>query len=576
MTTATLLLLVPLWPLLLAVLAVVSRRRRLGGLLAVCGALPALAVSLMAPLPGEASYAWLLLGTRFGLGEADAIVLLFTAVVWLLASMFARTWVRERRERFFAICLLTMSGNFGALVAQDMPSFYACFALMSFATYGLVAPKLTREAKHAANVYIVLVVIGEAALAAALMLAAGAVGASDFVSVRAGLETAPLSQLIIALAFLGFGIKAGVLLLHVWLPLAHPVAPAPASAVLSGTVIVTGLVGWLRFLPVGEWALPGWGGACIVLGLGAAFYGAFVGIDQRNPKVVLAYSSISQMGIMTVGVGMLLWQPELAEQLQLAIAFFALHHGLAKSALFLGTGLAHGALNKIQRRRLVAGLALPSLALAGAPFTSGMVAKSALAAGEAVLAEPWAGTIEHLLPLTSVATALLMARFLFLVGQSPTATQPPATRETWLAWWASLVLALVLPWSLVPATQVAWTPALIVGSLWPLAVAFAIALIAVRSWRRAGRPAVPEIPAGDVLLPLEWLTRRVRHAAVSVADSTQPLLGRMRQAAATARARAWSLVRGTGDVETVLTRWPVALTMAVLVGIVVVLITGLR
>lgn len=576
MTTATLLLLVPLWPLLLAVLAVVSRRRRLGGLLAVCGALPALAVSLMAPLPGEASYAWLLLGTRFGLGEADAIILLFTAVVWLLASMFARTWVRERRERFFAIFLLTMSGNFGALVAQDMPSFYACFALMSFATYGLVAHKLTREAKHAANVYIVLVVIGEAALAAALMLAAGAVGASDFVSVRAGLETAPLSQLIIALAFLGFGIKAGVLLLHVWLPLAHPVAPAPASAVLSGTVIVTGLVGWLRFLPVGEWALPGWGGACIVLGLGAAFYGAFVGIDQRNPKVVLAYSSISQMGIMTVGVGMLLWQPELAEQLQLAIAFFALHHGLAKSALFLGTGLAHGALNKIQRRRLVAGLALPSLALAGAPFTSGMVAKSALAAGEAVLAEPWAGTIEHLLPLTSVATALLMARFLFLVGQSPTATQPPATRETWLAWWASLVLALVLPWSLVPATQVAWTPALIVGSLWPLAVAFAIALIAVRSWRRAGRPAVPEIPAGDVLLPLEWLTRRVRHAAVSVADSTQPLLGRMRQAAATARARAWSLVRGTGDVETVLTRWPVALTMAVLVGIVVVLITGLR
>ena len=576
MTTATLLLLVPLWPLLLAVLAVVSRRRRLGGLLAVCGALPALAVSLMAPLPGEASYAWLLLGTRFGLGEADAIILLFTAVVWLLASMFARTWVRERRERFFAIFLLTMSGNFGALVAQDMPSFYACFALMSFATYGLVAHKLTREAKHAANVYIVLVVIGEAALAAALMLAAGAVGASDFVSVRAGLETAPLSQLIIALAFLGFGIKAGVLLLHVWLPLAHPVAPAPASAVLSGTVIVTGLVGWLRFLPVGEWALPGWGGACIVLGLGAAFYGAFVGIDQRNPKVVLAYSSISQMGIMTVGVGMLLWQPELAEQLQLAIAFFALHHGLAKSALFLGTGLAHGALNKIQRRRLVAGLALPSLALAGAPFTSGMVAKSALAAGEAVLAEPWAGTIEHLLPLTSVATALLMARFLFLVGQSPTATQPPATRETWLAWWASLVLALVLPWSLVPATQVAWTPALIVGSLWPLAAAFAIALIAVRSWRRAGRPAVPEIPAGDVLLPLEWLTRRVRHAAVSVADSTQPLLGRMRQAAATARARAWSLVRGTGDVETVLTRWPVALTMAVLVGIVVVLITGLR
>ncbi len=428
---------------------------------------------------------------------------------------------------------------------------------MSFATYGLVAHKLTSEANHAANVYIVLVVIGEAALAAALMLAAGAVGASDFVSVRAGLEAAPLGQLIIALAFLGFGIKAGLLLLHVWLPLAHPVAPAPASAVLSGTVIVIGLVGWLRFLPVGEWALPGWGGACIVLGLAAAFYGAFVGIDQRNPKVVLAYSSISQMGIMTVGVGMLLREPALAESLHIAIAFFALHHGLAKSALFLGTGLALAGMSEPRRRWLAAGLALPSLALAGAPFTSGMVAKSALAAGEAALSEPWAAAIEHLLPLTSVATTLLMARFLVLVSRGPIAKQPRATRETWLAWWVSLVLALVLPWSLVPATQVALTPPMIVGGLWPLALAFAIALIAIRSWRRAGRPTVPEIPAGDVLLPLEWLTRRVRHAVVSVAHSAQPLRDRMQRAAATGRARAWSLIRGTGGVETLLThgRW---------------------
>ncbi len=100
MTTGILLLTVPLWPLLLATLALVLRRYRVGGVLAVCGALPALAVSLMAPFPDEASYAWLLLGMRFGLGEADTIILLFTAVVWLLAGLFARTSVsQERRER---------------------------------------------------------------------------------------------------------------------------------------------------------------------------------------------------------------------------------------------------------------------------------------------------------------------------------------------------------------------------------------------------------------------------------------------------------------------------------------------
>ena len=565
---ATALLLVPLWPALLAIVALALPRHRLGGLLALSAPLPALGVSLFPPLSREASYGWLLLDTRLGAAEADTVFLLFTALIWLVASAFACGWIAEKdgRERFFSLFLLTMTGNLGALVAQDMPSFYTFFAVMSFSAYGIIAHARTRAARHAANVYIVLVVIGEAALVAAMLIAAGSIGVTDFVSVRAGLEALPLRHLVIALAFLGFGIKAGVLILHVWLPLAHPVAPAPASAVLSGTIIVTGLVGWLRFLPVGEWALPGWGGACVVLGLAAAFYGAIIGMDQRRPKVVLAYSSISQMGIMTVGIGMILLEPASADAMQIAIALFALHHGLAKSALFLGAGLAETGMDHARRRWLIIGLALPSLALAGAPFTSGVVAKSAIVAGESLLPAPWAGVTQFLLPLTSVATALLMGRFLALVGRRPVGRKPPASRLAWLTGLASVLLVLLLPLWLAPVASFSWSTPKLLESLWPLVAALLVAGTAIRLWRQAGRPRVPEIPAGDLLLPLEWLTLRTRDRAAAIIAILLDRHDRLRRAAAAGRSFAWGLIQSTERTESLLIRWRVAVTMAVLVG----------
>ena len=568
------LLLVPLWPGLLALTSLALHGRRLGGLLAVAGTAPALLVALNAGAYREETYPWLLFGTRLGLDRADAVFLSFAAIVWILASVYALGTIRREsgRERFFGLFLLTMSGNLGALVAQDMPSFYAFYALMSFAAFGIIVHELTREARHAAKIYIVLVVIGEAALAAGMIIAAGATGSSDFLAVRAGLEAVPLRHFVIALAFVGFGIKAGGLVLPVLRPLAHPVAPAAASAVLSGTIIVTGLVGWLRILPVGEWALPGWGAACIGLGLAAAFYGAIVGMDQRRPKVVLAYSSISQMGIMTAGVGMLLMEPALAPALRVAIAFFALHHGLAKCSLFLGAGLANSVVHARARRWLVTGLALPSLALAGAPFTSGMVVKSAIVAAEAQLPPPWASALFYLLPLTSVATALLMARFLVLVRGLPAGTRPRASAGPWLAWCASLALVLLLPLWLAPTVGYAWAPPTFVDSAWPLGLALAVALVAIGLWRRAGRPALPEIPAGDLLLPVERLMLRAQRALAATAASVRPLGERVKRAGAAGRRRAWALIEVSGSAEALLDRWRTALLLALVLGAVLALL----
>ena len=567
--TAIMLLLVPLWPGMLALTALVLHRRRLGGLFAITGALPALVVGLFPPTSQDFFYPWLLLGTQLGVNSADAVILLFTAVVWLVASSFAFSWMQRdpRRERFFVFFLLTMSGNLGAIIAQDMPSFYAFFAVMSFAAYGLIAHENTLKTRRAARVYIVLVAVGEAALALAMIFAAGMLGAFDFATVRLGLAALPNGDLIIAFALLGFGIKAGVLLLHVWLPLAHPVAPVPASAVLSGTMIVTGLVGLLRFLPVGVVALPGWGGLLVAFGLTAAFYGAIVGIDQHNPKVVLAYSSVSQMGIMTMAIGMILLEPTLAGPLSIAIAFFALHHGLAKSALFLGAGLEKTRMDADQRRWLVIGLSLPALALAGAPFTSGMLAKSALVVAEAALPEPWGTLLRIFLPFTSAITALLMARFLVLVANGPARAGEPVGRAPWIIWCASLLLVLVLPWWLSPGPRLPWTLQNIGGSLWPLGLAFIAALIAVRVWRRVGRPAIPEIPQGDLLLPVERLLVVVRNVALLISERISLVYTMLGRVAEAERVRAWKFIRHTGRVEALLERWEVAMFLGVLLGV---------
>ncbi len=334
--------LVVIWPLLLAVAIAFSVTHSAASLLAPWAALPAFILAVFAPPSASLHLPGFLLGTELSLvDDTGRLFLLFTALLWWLSGMYARAYLSDQpgRSRFFVYFLLSMTGNLGLILAQDLTSFYLFFALMSFASYGLVVHERSLEALRAGRIYIILVVIGEIALFAAMVFATAATGSTGFDTVRHGLAQAGSRDLIMLLAFIGFGIKAGVLGLHVWLPLAHPVAPTPASAVLSGAMIKAGLLGWLRLLPLGEMALLQWGESFMLLGLAAAFYGVMVGLTQRDPKTLLAYSSISQMGVMTVAVGLGLTSPDAYPAILTVITLYALHHGLSKGALFLGVGV---------------------------------------------------------------------------------------------------------------------------------------------------------------------------------------------------------------------------------------------
>ena len=495
-------LVVPILLPLLGVPLVLHRRSRaVAQRFAPAAPLPALILALAAPevyvdLPA------VLLGTTLGVDTPGRLFLLFTALVWLFAGGFASAWLRDdaHAPRFWAFFLAAQAGNSGVCLAHDAATFYLLFALMTFAAYGLVVHNGSDEAVRAGRVYLTMAVIGEGLLIAGLLLAAGSVGSHRL----AELASAPPQQLTAALLIAGFGIKVGVPLLHMWLPLAHPVAPVPASAVLSGVMLKAGLLGWLRFLPLGTHALPEAGTLLMVGGLAAMFLGAGAGLAQRNPKVLLAYSSISQMGFVTLGVGAGLAVPAAWPLLAPAVALYALHHALAKSALFLGAGLVrvHGA----SAARLVA-LAVPALALAGAPATSGMLAKANLKWGLASVASPWPGVLAVLLPLAALGTALLMARFLWLLRQQYGALD--TTRATGLAapWLFAVVASAAIAWT-VAALAVPGDTAMFLGAAAPPLVAVALAYAALRlGWR------APALPPGDVLLPLARVLVRLRHTA---------------------------------------------------------------
>ena len=500
-------------PLLIAPALLVAAWRSAALRMAPWAALPALGVAV-SPISLPAFEApWLLLGTRLGLDATARVFLVFTGLLWTAAGVYARAYLAKdaARHRFFAFFLLAMCGNLGLILAWDMAGFYLFFTLMSFAAYGLVIHDGTHRARAAGKVYLILVVVGEALLICALFLTAMAAGGLDLLAVAPAVAEAPAAtrNLIVALVLAGFGIKAGVLPLHVWLPLAHPVAPTPASAVLSGAMIKAGLIGWLRFLPMGEATLPGWGGVCITVGLVSAFYGVAVGLTQDNPKTVLAYSSISQMGFITVGIGAGLMAPASWPLVLPAVLAYALHHALAKGALFLGVGVAGAASGKGGRILILAGLLLPALALAGAPFTSGAAAKLALKAAVGPIPSPWGHRLSYLLPAAAVGTALLMGRFLFLTQRLAQVKGSHPIPGLWVSWTGTLACVGLMPWLFVPgggAAALGRTASY--GAVWPIAVGAAVGWGAWRlAQRRAFRLGI-RIPAGDLVMPLGWLAAR--------------------------------------------------------------------
>jgi formate hydrogenlyase subunit 3/multisubunit Na+/H+ antiporter MnhD subunit len=276
------------------------------------------------------------------------------------------------------------------------------------------------------------------------------------------------------------------------MPLAYTAAPMPAAAVLSGAAVKAGVIGLVRFLPLGE-AMPGWGGALTVVGLLSAFYGVAVGITQRNPKTVLAYSSVSQMGLVAAVLGMGLAAGDAGAAW--AAGFYGAQHVLVKGALFLAIGVA--ATSGPRPWPVLLPAAVLALGLGGLPLTGGYLAKLAV---KAPLGDGVAATLAA---LAAAGSTLLMLHFLRrLAGIEARAATAPAGLV--LPWLAMALASLAVPWALYPTPEALAGKALW-AALWPILLG---ALLAAGLWGWGER--LPHPPAGDIMVAGE---RAVRAAA---------------------------------------------------------------
>jgi formate hydrogenlyase subunit 3/multisubunit Na+/H+ antiporter MnhD subunit len=485
------------------------RERMMGWLwLAPAPALVATFVSaggppLVFPLP--------LLEVMLRLDLPGALLLGVAALLWIGAGLYARTYLRGTAHggRFAEFWLMTLTGSLGVFMAADLGSFFMLFALASLAGYGLVLHDGTPRARRASIIYLELAIAAEVFLLMGfVLLATAAPGDSLLIShVVAALPSSPWRAATMLLLIAGFGLKAGLVPLHVWLPVAHPAAPMPASAALSGALVKAGVIGLIRFMPLGV-ALPGWGEALTAIGLVTAFYGVLVGITQANPKTVLAYSTISQMGQVAAVLGMGLAAGE--GQVGTAAAYLAAHHVLAKGALFLAVGVA--ASTSAQRLwPVLLPAAVLALGMGGLPLTGGALAKLAVKPALGY------GAVGLLASLAAAGTTLLMLHFLQRLGSTAAEEREAAAPAgLTLPWLALAAAAVVVPWALYPVTTggslvEALEPAALWSSLWPVVVGAAL-FLALRRWGRH----LPRVPEGDIVVMGEGASRPALIAAEAV------------------------------------------------------------
>ena len=468
------------WPLCIGVAAALPAVRQRALQLLPLAPLPALWLALHG-IEGQTLVPDLLLGVTLGAERPAALLLALTAILWFAAAIHAQGSMAGARKPavFTGFWCLTLAGNLGVFLAQDVVTFYVAFAAVSLSAYFLVVHEGTASALHAGLVYAILAMLGEVCLLMAFVIGAANADSLMISDIRETLSSMPMGGLATVLLVAGFGIKAGVMPLHVWLPLAHPAAPTAASAVLSGAIVKAGLVGLMVFLPTGAGA----GQVLVALGFVTAFAGAIFGLRVCAPKAILAYSTISQMGLIVALAGAAV-QTESGDFA--GAAYYALHHGLAKGALFLGVAAFAAAAGR-WRIAVMLTLGLIALSVAGAPITGGGLTKAAAKSN-------LNGVAGQLLTFSAVTTTLLLVWFLHrLSGEAP---RPGARRPQMLVALPTLVLALmalILPWWLWGA----WSGlppdyplrlATIWSALWPVALGFVlVGPVAATRWPGGSR-----------------------------------------------------------------------------------------
>lgn len=333
------------------------------------------------------------MGLSFQVDGFRLLYAVITTFMWVEALLFSKEYMAHAKNkgRYYFFTLATYFATMGVFLSADLYTTFIFFEIMSFTSYVWVAQDEKKESLRAAATYLAVAVIGGMVMLMGLFLLYDLVGTLRIEDLYEACKPFAGSAKLYTIGgciLVGFGAKAGAFPLHIWLPKAHPVAPAPASALLSGVLTKAGVYGILILTArmfVGD---AKWGTLILSLGVITMVGGAVLALCSVDLKRTLACSSMSQIGFILVGVGM---QSLLAGHNQIAVWGSVLHmvnHSLIKLTLFMSAGVVYINLHKLdlneirgfgrKKPLLKAIFLMGALGIAGVPLWNGYISKTLL------------------------------------------------------------------------------------------------------------------------------------------------------------------------------------------------------
>lgn len=418
------------------------------------------------------------------------------AFMWMMTGIFSREYFKHyrNRNRYYFFFLLTLSATVGVFLSGDFYTTFIFFEIMSLTSYVWVVHDEKPAAMKAGEIYLAIAIIGGLVMLMGLFLLYDAVGTlrmSELHDAIAAVWAEKQAQIYIAggCMLFGFGAKAGMFPLHIWLPKAHPVAPAPASALLSGILTKTGVFGVLVVSAEMFRYDPQWGKLVLCLGVITMFGGALLAVFSVDLKRTLACSSMSQIGFILVGVGMM---ELLGTENALAVRGTILHmvnHSMIKLVLFMAAGVVYMNLHALnlndirgfgKKKPLLKGMFLMgAMSIGGIPGWSGYISKTLLhesiveyAAELTAHAEPALAihVVEWIFLLTGGMTIAYMAKLFVAVFMEEHSSRQKEFDDKKKYMNAESIFALVLPTILLVILGI--TPYLTMNGIADLAQGF--------------------------------------------------------------------------------------------------------
>lgn len=296
-------------------------------------------------------------GLHFRTDGFRNVYCLLAALLWCFTTLFGRQYFRHEREGiagYWFFVLLTLGATEGLFLSADFLTAFCCFEMLSMASFPWVAQEREDAAIRAAKTYLAVAVIGGLVLLMGIFLLRDSAGTLMFDELGGALENVSVRRKIVTgvCILLGFGAKAGMFPLHVWLPKAHPVAPAPASALLSGMLTKVGVFGILQLTLHAVAGDRTFGLILLALAVVTMTLGAVLAVFSENLKRTLACSSMSQIGFILTGLATMVIANAAGEHhaSELALTGALLHmvnHSLLKLLLFLSAGAVAMNLHKL-------------------------------------------------------------------------------------------------------------------------------------------------------------------------------------------------------------------------------------